>query len=263
MTYMSNTAPYDPDNVIVLQTGSVFPAAQQPAYITLPPQPMMMMLASSGQEMFVMPYKEPSLYQPYYMPTPQAVYFPAPAPAPAVQIASEVVFPSISPMAQSIGSLDRMPMTTSTQSTAVTTATAIIESSGSLSSHSSKSSSETKLKSTSTTTLNSSSGGPQKTITKRQSGACVECHRNKTRCDFQRPCQRCTKKGFASSCCDRAPEQKKPHRKLVSRACVCCIKAKTACDREKPCKRCKKMDLECIERPASAGAKKEASISMI
>ena len=80
--------------------------------------------------------------------------------------------------------------------------------------------------------------------------ACSHCRAAKVACGDERPCKRCTQRGF--ECGSESNQQRK-------RACRACNRAKTNCDaHEGPgsCSRCKRLNVECVpavgERAASS-----------
>jgi hypothetical protein len=74
--------------------------------------------------------------------------------------------------------------------------------------------------------------------------ACAPCFFSKVKCDFQRPCHRCKKRGTIELCRDPRPEDERSdqfvkHRnKDIPPICAQCKVSKTACDRGWPCSRC-------------------------
>lgn len=62
--------------------------------------------------------------------------------------------------------------------------------------------------------------------------ACSNCHRGKIKCDGERPCDRCLKKGLAPEECIDFQRKRT--------ACTSCRAVKMKCDGNRPCKRCVK-----------------------
>jgi len=62
--------------------------------------------------------------------------------------------------------------------------------------------------------------------------ACSNCHRGKIKCDGERPCDRCIKKGLAPEECVDFQRKRT--------ACTSCRAVKMKCDGNRPCKRCLK-----------------------
>jgi len=60
--------------------------------------------------------------------------------------------------------------------------------------------------------------------------ACSNCHKGKIKCDGERPCDRCLKKGLAPEECVDFQRKRT--------ACTSCRAVKMKCDGNRPCKRC-------------------------
>lgn len=80
---------------------------------------------------------------------------------------------------------------------------------------------------------------------KRTAKACTSCRRDKIRCDGEKPCGACVKKGYTVDQC--------------TDGCESCRRARVRCEGGKPCLRCRSMHLECTEEQAVPLARSEAA----
>lgn len=92
-----------------------------------------------------------------------------------------------------------------------------------------------------------------KSFSNNPTNACHQCHKDKARCDFGRPCSRCIRKGCGNECKERVGLSRRYTRPPVFRACAACAKSKARCDHRKPCNRCLQRGIECMPNPKDLG----------